>query len=97
LVDFTDSYWARDPDDHKSTAGYVFILGSRPVTWACKKQWDIVLYSVEVEYRALVNASQDALCLRHILSEFGFQKKHLTSLWCDNQSAIKLAKYPVQH
>ena len=30
-------------------------------------------------------------------SKFGFQDQHLTSLWCDNQSAIKLAKDPVQH
>jgi hypothetical protein len=45
----------------------------------------------------VVNASQEALWLRQILSEFGFQHQHLTSLWCDNQSAIKLAKDPVQH
>jgi hypothetical protein len=25
------------------------------------------------------------------------QHQHPTSLWCDNQSAIKLAKYPIQH
>jgi hypothetical protein len=46
---------------------------------------------------ATVNASQEALWLRQILSEFGFQQQHPTSLWCDNQSAIKLAKDPVQH
>jgi hypothetical protein len=44
-----------------------------------------------------VNASQEALWLQQILSEFGFQHQHPTSLWCDNQSAIKLAKDPVQH
>jgi hypothetical protein len=38
LVGFTDSDWAGDPYDWKSTAGYVFILGSGPITWACKKQ-----------------------------------------------------------
>jgi hypothetical protein len=38
----------------------------------------------------VVNASK-------ILSEFGFQHQHPTSLWCDNQSAIKLTKDPVQH
>jgi hypothetical protein len=97
LVGFTDSDWADDPDDQKSTAGYVFSLGSGPVTWACKKQQAIALSSVEAEYRATVNASQEALWLRQILSEFGFQQQHLTNLWCDNQSAIKLAKDPVQH
>jgi hypothetical protein len=37
------------------------------------------------------------LWLRKILLEFGFQQHHPTSLWCDNQSAIKLAKDPTQH
>jgi hypothetical protein len=47
LVGFTDSDWVNDPDDRKSTAGYVFNLGSGPVTWAYKKQQDISLSSVE--------------------------------------------------
>jgi hypothetical protein len=97
LVGFTDSDWADDPDDQKSTAGYVFSLGSGPVTWAYKKQQAIALSSAEAEYRATVNASQEALWLRQILSEFGFEQQHPTSLWCDNQSAIKLTKDPVQH
>jgi hypothetical protein len=72
LVGFTDSDWADDPDDQKSTAGYVFNLGSGPVTWACKKQQAISLSSAEAEYRATINASQESLWLRQILSKFGF-------------------------
>jgi hypothetical protein len=94
LVGFTDSDWAIDPDDRKSTTGYVFILGSGPITWAYKKQHAIALSSIEVEYRAVVNASQEALWLRKILSEFGFQQQHLTILWCDNQSSIKIHQRP---
>ena len=41
-----------------------FGLGSGPVTWACKKQQDLALSSAEVEYRAAVNASQEALWLQ---------------------------------
>eukprot|EP00253_Pinus_taeda_P010980 PITA_10980 len=37
LVGFTDSDWAGNPDDRKSTAGYVFTLGSGPITWTCNK------------------------------------------------------------
>eukprot|EP00253_Pinus_taeda_P023981 PITA_23981 len=69
LVGFTDSDWAGDPDDRKSTAGYVFTLGSGPITWACKKQAAISLSSAEAEYRAAVEASKEALWLRQILSE----------------------------
>jgi hypothetical protein len=63
LVGFTDSDWAGDPDDRKSTVGYVFSLGLGPVTWACKKQQAIALSSTEAEYRVAVNASQEALWL----------------------------------
>jgi hypothetical protein len=97
LVGFTNSDWVSDPDDQKSTTGYVFSLGSGPITWACKKQKAISLSSAEEEYQEAVNASQEALWLRQILSTFGFEKKHLTILWCENQSAIKKSKDLVQH
>eukprot|EP00253_Pinus_taeda_P023838 PITA_23838 len=97
LVGFTDSDWAGDPDDRKSTAVYVFTLGSGPITWACKKQAAISLSSAEAEYRGAVEASKEALWLRQILSELGFEQQHPTTLWCDNQSAIQLCKDPVQH
>eukprot|EP00253_Pinus_taeda_P020115 PITA_20115 len=51
----------------------------------------------EAEYRGAVEASKKALWLHQILSEFGFQQQHLTTLWCDNQSAIQLCKEPLQH
>eukprot|EP00253_Pinus_taeda_P008239 PITA_08239 len=72
LVGFTNSDWAGEHDDRKSTTGYVFTLGSGPVTWACKKQGAISLSSVEAEYRGVVEASKEALWLRQILLEFGF-------------------------
>ena len=65
LVGFTDSDWAGDPDDRKSTAGYVFSLGSGPVTWACKKQQAIALSSAEAEYQAMV---------MHVRKPCGFDK-----------------------
>eukprot|EP00253_Pinus_taeda_P034947 PITA_34947 len=97
LVGFPDSDWAGDPDDRKSTAGYVFTLGSGPITWACKKRAAISLSSAEAEYRGAVEASKEALWLRQILSELGFEQQHPTTLWCDNQSAIQLCKEPVKH
>ena len=97
LVGCTDSNWVSDPDDRKFTTGYVFSLGSGPVTWACKKQQALALSSAEAEYRAVVNASQEALWLQQILSEFGFEQQQPTPLWCDNQSAINIAKDPVLH
>ena len=50
MVGFTNLDWAGDPDDHKSTTGYVFSLGSGPVTWAYKKQHAIALSLAEAKY-----------------------------------------------
>jgi len=50
------------------------------------------LSSLEVEYRGIVEASKEALWLRQIRSKFGFHQHHMTTLWCDNQSAIQLRK-----
>eukprot|EP00253_Pinus_taeda_P023620 PITA_23620 len=63
LVGFIDFDWASDPNDRKSTAGYVFTLGSGPITWACKKQSAISLSLAEAEYRGVVEASKEALWL----------------------------------
>ena len=54
----------------------------------------LVEWKVEsnTEYRGAVKASKEALWLRQILSEFGFEQQHPTTLWCDNQSAIQLCK-----
>ena len=57
LIVFTDSDWVGDPDDRNSTAGYVFTLGSRPITWYCKKKSAICISSAEAEYRGAVEAS----------------------------------------
>ena len=97
FIGFTDSDWAGDPDDRKSTTGYVFTLGSGPITWSCKKQSAISLSSAEAEYGGAVKASKEAMWLRQILSEFGLHHQHPTTLWCDNQSAIQLCKDPIQH
>ena len=75
----------------------MFTLGSGHITWAFKKQGSISLSSTEAEYHGAVEASKEALWLRQILSEFGFQQQYPNTLWCDNQSAIQLCKDPVQH
>eukprot|EP00253_Pinus_taeda_P027265 PITA_27265 len=97
LVGFIDSDWAGDPDDRKSTAGYVFTLGYGPIAWACKKKSAISLSSAEAEYRGAVEASKEALWLHQILSKLAFQPQHPTTLSCDNQSSIQLCKDPIQH
>ena len=57
VVGYTDLDWVGDVDDQKSTSGFMFYLGSGPITWSCKKQHAHALSSTEAEYRAAILAS----------------------------------------
>lgn len=97
IVGYTNSDWAGDVTDRKSTSGFVFYLGSGPITWSCKKQTTHALSSIEAEYRSAVLASQEILWLRQLMTEFGFPPNSPTVLWCDNQSPIHISHNPVEH
>eukprot|EP00253_Pinus_taeda_P022739 PITA_22739 len=81
----------------QSKEDYVFTLGSRPITRACKKQSSISLSSGEAEYHGVIEDSKESLWFRQILSDFFFQQQHPITLWCDNKSVIQLCKDLVQH
>ena len=55
LIGFTDSDWAGNSIDRKSTSRYSLSLGSGPICWSSKKQAAIALSSSEAEYRGVVN------------------------------------------
>jgi hypothetical protein len=96
LIGFTDSDWAGDSTDRKSTSGYSLSLGSRPICWSSKKKAAISLSSVEAEYRGVVNITIQAMWLQHFLTELGIQFHRSIVIWCDNQSTLKFCRDPVQ-
>eukprot|EP00253_Pinus_taeda_P015741 PITA_15741 len=96
LLGFTDSNWAGDNIDRKSTFGYSLSLGSGPICWSSKKQVAIALSSAEAEYRGVVNITIQALWLQHFLTELGVQFRQPIVIWCDNQSTLKFFRDPVQ-
>eukprot|EP00253_Pinus_taeda_P028107 PITA_28107 len=96
LLGFTDSDWAGDNIDRKSTFEYSLSLGSRPICWSSKKQVAISLSLAEAEYRGVVNITIEALWLQHFLTELGVQFHQPIVIWCDNQSTLKFCRDPVQ-
>ena len=50
LISFTNSDWASDSNDRKSTSGFVFMLGSGPIYWSSKKQATLALSSAEIDH-----------------------------------------------
>jgi hypothetical protein len=97
LTGYTDADWAGSLEDRKSTTGYVFHLGSGAVSWCSKKQHTIALSSTESEYRATSAAVKEVIWLRRILEDLQYKQEQPTTLWCDNQSVIKMVKNPVFH
>ncbi|CAL1361578.1 unnamed protein product [Linum trigynum] len=97
LLGFTDSDFAGDMDDRKSTSGYVFIMGSGVVAWSSKKQPIVTLSSIEGELVAATACACQAVWLRRLLEELQNKQEEATTIRCDNQSIIKLSKNPVLH
>ena len=97
LIGFTDSDYAGDQDDRKSTSGYAFMFGSAAISWSSKKQPIVTLSSTEAEFVAATSCACQAIWLRRILKELHFKQPGATKIFCDNNSTIKLSKNPVLH
>jgi hypothetical protein len=63
LAGYTDSDWAGDTDDRKSTFGYIFYLDLGAIPWSSKKKATISLSSTEDEYKGETLATQEATWL----------------------------------
>ncbi|WOH06349.1 hypothetical protein DCAR_0625775 [Daucus carota subsp. sativus] len=96
ILGYSDSSWA-EKGDRKSTSGYLTFVGGNLVTWKSKKQKVVSLSSAEAEYRAMVKGICELLWLKGLMGELGFSSQSPMKLFCDNQSAIKIAENPVQH
>ncbi|XP_057981300.1 secreted RxLR effector protein 161-like [Malania oleifera] len=74
LFGFTDSDYAGDQDDRRSTSGYVFMLGTRAVSWSSKKQPIVTLSTTEAEFIAATACACQAIWLKRILEELQFKQ-----------------------
>lgn len=94
LVGYSDSDWAGDKNDRKSTSGYIFKAFGNVVSWLSKKQSTISLSSTEAEYYALAEAICEAKWLRTLLKEMGIEIDGSITIFEDNQSCIRAAEEP---
>ncbi len=63
ITGFSDSDWASNTEDRRSTTGFIFGLNENggAITWKSRKQPTVALSSCEAEYMALSAATQGAL------------------------------------
>ncbi|XP_076949068.1 uncharacterized protein LOC143621587 [Bidens hawaiensis] len=94
---FSDADWAGCPISRRSTTGYCVFVGGNLVSWKSKKQHTVSRSSAESEYRAMADVTSEMTWIRRLLIELGVVSKDLMRLYCDNQSAIYIAKNQVFH
>ena len=70
------------------------MLDDGPIFWYSRKHHTISLSSVETEYRGAVNPTTQCVWLQGILRELDVAFDSPTTIWCDNQSEIKVSTYP---
>ncbi|KAE9587483.1 putative RNA-directed DNA polymerase [Lupinus albus] len=97
LTGFTDSDYAGDVDDRRSTSGHVFMMGSSAISLASKKQQVVTLSTTEAEFIAAATSACQAIWLRRILEDLHFYQHGPTVIHCDNSSTIKLSRNPILH
>jgi transposase InsO family protein len=97
LRGYCDADWAGDASERRSTTGYVFFVGDGAISWNCKRQPTIALSTTEAEYMAASQCTKEAIWLRKLLEDVGFVQRGATTIMCDNQGCISLAKNPTHH
>ncbi|XP_045802570.1 uncharacterized mitochondrial protein AtMg00810-like [Trifolium pratense] len=91
LTGFTDSDYAGDLDDRRSTFGHVFMMGSAAVSWASKKQNIVTLFTTEAEFIVVTTSACQAIWLRRLLEELHFYqngKLTIDLVYCRSEEQV---------
>ena len=92
LKGFSDSSFADDPHDRRSTCGFVYLLAGGPICWKSGRQPIVALSTTEAEYIAMTFAAKEAAAVKRLLSELRYlgTDHYKITLHEDNLPAIDL-------
>ena len=93
---FTDAAFA-DREDMMSMTGYLIKAADAVITWKSGKQGVTTQSTTEAEFIALWEGRQEAQWLRNLYQELGYAQEKPTTIYCDNTSAVAIAKNPTYH
>nr|GEX79804.1 RNA-directed DNA polymerase homolog [Tanacetum cinerariifolium] len=85
LIAYSDSDYAGVSLDRKSTTGGCQFLGSRLISWQCKKQTIMANSTTEAEYIAASNCCGQVLWLQNQLLDYRYNFMQ-TKIYVDNES-----------
>ncbi|CAI7911403.1 unnamed protein product [Closterium sp. NIES-54] len=92
LTCYTNASFNSVKADGTSIGGYVCLFRGGAVCWRSKKQNEVGLSSCETRYMALHHGVKEVVWLRRLLEEIGVCQREPIVMFCDNESAVKLAK-----
>ncbi|GKF02724.1 hypothetical protein Tco_0029647, partial [Tanacetum coccineum] len=96
LETYSDSDYAGENLERKSTTGGCQFLGRRLISWQCKKQTIVATSTTKAEYVAAVNCCGQVLWIQNQMLDYGFNFMN-TKIYIDNESTICIVKNPVYH
>ncbi|XP_026453282.1 uncharacterized protein LOC113354016 [Papaver somniferum] len=97
LKGYSNSDWAGDVTDRRSTVGYCMFLGNSLISWRSKKQFVVSRSSAKAEYRALSHTTSEIVWLRWLVDGMGVHISGPTPLFCDKKDVIHIAHNDVFH
>jgi len=103
LQGFSDADWAGDHETRRSTTGFTFIFGEASVSWGSHLQQTVALSTMEAEYKALCEASKEAVWLSKLVQSVATQVLRTAisagpiNIKSDNSGCIDFSKNPVEH
>ncbi|KAE8729490.1 putative Kinase family protein / peptidoglycan-binding LysM domain-containing protein [Hibiscus syriacus] len=94
---YTDASWGGELTDRRSVSGYCAYVWGNLVTWRSKKQAIVSRSTAESEFRAMALGICEGMWIKRLLTELDLDDKKNFEIFSDSQSAMSIAKNPVQH
>ena len=97
IENFIDVDWVNLVTDRRSSSRYWTYVWVNLVTWRRKKQIVVSRSSTEFNFRGIAHNMCEGMRLRRVLRELSISVEKPMKMFCDNQSAISIAKNPIHH
>jgi hypothetical protein len=94
FVTHSDADLGGNPDNARSTAGFVMSVGGGAVLWGSRLQRNVALSSTESEYTTAAATGCEIIWMREFLDEIGYDISKPSTLFLDSNSALQVAKNP---
>lgn len=97
VVGYADADWGGCLETRRSTTGYVFRTFGGVTCWRSRRQPTVALSTTEAELMSCTEAIKQALWLKQLYSDLGFNLDTPITIFNDNNGTIALSQNPVDH